>query len=137
MYLEVIGNRGLGFRKPQVIYLPMIPIRSDLGCTVDFLVYCGVSKNITCLPIKQTKLFALFAPFLPLKDISVTLNEFSVIASYLFYYCSYNLSLSYIPSYVHICPGYREKLVDLQGTLKVHVQFYNRISRSYRPCNEN
>ena len=47
------------------------------------------------------------------------------------------LSLSYIPSYVHIRPGYREKSGDLQGTLKVHLQFYDRISRSHRPCNEN
>ena len=41
-------------------------------------------------------------------------------------------SLSYIPSYVHVRPGYREKSADLQGTLKVH-----KISRSYSPCNEN
>ena len=31
----------------------------------------------------------------------------------------------------------QKKSADLQGTLKVHVQFYNRISRSHRPCNEN
>ena len=31
------------------------------------------------------------------------------------------LSLSYIPLYVHIHPGYREKSADLQGTLKVHL----------------
>ena len=30
------------------------------------------------------------------------------------------LSLSYIPSYVHVRPGYREKSPDLQGTLKAH-----------------
>ena len=33
-------------------------------------------------------------------------------------------------------PGYREKPADLQGTLKLHVQFYNRISKSQRPRNE-
>ena len=48
-----------------------------------------------------------------------------------------HLSLSCIPSHAHVCPGYREKSVDLQGTLKLHLPFYNRISRSHRPCNEN
>ena len=43
------------------------------------------------------------------------------------------LSPSYIPSYVHVRPGYREKSPNLQGTLKLHVQFYDRISRSQRP----
>ena len=33
------------------------------------------------------------------------------------------LSLSYIPSYVHVRPGYREKSPDLQGTLKSHLHF--------------
>ena len=47
------------------------------------------------------------------------------------------LSLSYIPSYVHVCPGYREKSADLQGTLKLHVRFYNRILKLQTPCNEN
>ena len=47
------------------------------------------------------------------------------------------LSLSYIPSYVHVRPGYREKSPDLQGTLKAHLRFENKISRSHRPCNEN
>ena len=47
------------------------------------------------------------------------------------------LSLSYIPSYVHVRPGYREKSPDLQGTLMVHLRFYNKISRSHRLCNEN
>ena len=37
----------------------------------------------------------------------------------------------------HIRPGYREKLADLQGTLKLHMQFYNRISRLQRPRNKN
>ena len=41
----------------------------------------------------------------------------------------YTLSLSYIPSYVHIHPGYREKSADLQGTLKLHLRFSNKISR--------
>ena len=30
-----------------------------------------------------------------------------------------------------------EKMADLQMTLKVHLRFYNRISRSHKPCNEN
>ena len=47
------------------------------------------------------------------------------------------LSFSYIPSYVHVRPGYREKLPDLQGTLKVHLRIYNKISSLHRPCNEN
>ena len=34
---------------------------------------------------------------------------------------------------MHVRPGYRENLVDLQGTLKLHMQFYNRISRLQRP----
>ena len=33
------------------------------------------------------------------------------------------ISLSYIPSYVYVHPGYREKLADLQGTLKVPCNF--------------
>ena len=37
------------------------------------------------------------------------------------------ISLSYIQAYVHVCPVYREKSADLQGTLKLHVQFYNLI----------
>ena len=37
----------------------------------------------------------------------------------------------------NVRPGYREKSADLQGALKLHLQFYNRISRSHRPCNEN
>ena len=55
----------------------------------------------------------------------------------LFDYVCDLLSLSYIPSYVHVRPGYKEKSPDLQGTLKAHLRFYNRMSRSYRPCNEN
>ena len=31
----------------------------------------------------------------------------------------------------------QRKSADFQGTLKVHLRFYNKISRSYRPCNEN
>ena len=38
---------------------------------------------------------------------------------------------------MYVRPGYREKLADLQGTLKAHLRFYNKISRSHRPCNEN
>ena len=49
----------------------------------------------------------------------------------------YILSLSYIPSYVHIHNGYREKSADLQRTLKLHLQFYNRISRLQRLCFES
>ena len=45
--------------------------------------------------------------------------------------------VSYIPSCVHIRPGYRENPADLQGKLKVPVQFFNRISRLHRPCNGN
>ena len=37
------------------------------------------------------------------------------------------LSLYYIPSYMPIRPGYREKSAGLQGALKVHLRFYNRI----------
>ena len=37
----------------------------------------------------------------------------------------HHLSLSYIASYVHVLPGYREKWPDLQGTLKVHLRLYN------------
>ena len=48
----------------------------------------------------------------------------------------YKLSLSYIPLYVHIYPGYKEKSADLEGTLKLHMRFYNRISRLQRPRNE-
>ena len=48
-----------------------------------------------------------------------------------------NYNLSNIPSHVHIRPGYRDKLADLQGTLKLQVQFYNRISRSQRLRSEN
>ena len=47
------------------------------------------------------------------------------------------LSLSYISSYMHARPGYREKLANLQGTLKLHMRFYNRILRLQRPPNEN
>ena len=47
------------------------------------------------------------------------------------------LSHSYIPLYVHVRPSYREKTADLQGTLKPHVRFYNRISRSQTPRNKN
>ena len=47
------------------------------------------------------------------------------------------LSLSYIPSYMHIRPVYREKSADLQGTVQVCLRFYNKISRSYSPCNKN
>ena len=39
------------------------------------------------------------------------------------------LSLSHIPSYVYVRPGYREKSADLQGNVKVHLRFYDRISR--------
>ena len=46
------------------------------------------------------------------------------------------LSLCYIPSYVHVRPGYREKSADLQGTLKPHLQFYNRFLRLQGPHNE-
>ena len=35
--------------------------------------------------------------------------------------CIHMLSPSYIPSYVHICPGYREKSPDVQGTLDMHI----------------
>ena len=31
------------------------------------------------------------------------------------------LSLSYIPSYVHVCPGYKEKSADLQGPSLAHL----------------
>ena len=41
------------------------------------------------------------------------------------------------PLYVHVRPGYREKSADLQGTLKLPLQFYDRISRSHRLCNGN
>ena len=41
------------------------------------------------------------------------------------------------PLCIKLCPCYREKLADLQGTLKLHVRFYNRISRLQRPRNEN
>ena len=47
------------------------------------------------------------------------------------------LSLSYIPSYVHVRPGYREKLADLQGTHKPHLRFYNRFLRLQTPRNKN
>ena len=46
------------------------------------------------------------------------------------------ISLYYIPSYMHVRPDHREKLADLQGTLKLHLQFYDRTSRSHRPRNE-
>ena len=36
-----------------------------------------------------------------------------------------------------VCPGDREKSAALQGKLKLHVRFYNRISMSQRPHNEN
>ena len=49
----------------------------------------------------------------------------------------HDLSLSYIPLYMHVHPGYREKSADLQGTLKLYMRFYNKISRSQRPRNEN
>ena len=42
-----------------------------------------------------------------------------------------------MPSYVHVRPGYRENSTDLQVTLKLHLQFYDKISRSHRPRNEN
>ena len=38
---------------------------------------------------------------------------------------------------MHACPGYREKAADFQGAQKLHMRFYNRISRSQRACNEN
>ena len=38
---------------------------------------------------------------------------------------------------MHVRPGYREKSANLQGTLKVHLRFYNRISRLQSPHNEN
>ena len=38
-------------------------------------------------------------------------------------------SLFYIPSYVHVRPGFREKSANLQGTLKPHLRFYNRFLR--------
>ena len=38
---------------------------------------------------------------------------------------------------MHIRPGYREKSANLQGTLQLHVRFYNKISRWQRPHNEN
>ena len=45
---------------------------------------------------------------------------------------------SQIPSHVHVNPGYREKSADLQGTLKLHMRFYNRIYQGHRdPRNEN
>ena len=47
------------------------------------------------------------------------------------------LSLSYIPLYVHVRPGYREKSANLQGTLKPNLRFYNRFLRLQTPCNEN
>ena len=47
------------------------------------------------------------------------------------------ISLSYVPLYVHLRPGYREKSADLQRTLKLYMQLYNRISRSQTPRNEN
>ena len=31
----------------------------------------------------------------------------------------------------------QRKSADLQGTLELHLQFYDKISRSHRPCNEN
>ena len=46
-------------------------------------------------------------------------------------------SLSYIPPYVYVRPGYRDKSAGLQGTLKVHLRFYNRILRLQTPRNEN
>ena len=47
-------------------------------------------------------------------------------------------SLSYIPSDMHVlCPGYREKWANLQGTLKLHMQFFNKMLRLQRPGNEN
>ena len=48
----------------------------------------------------------------------------------------------YIPLYVHVHqgvhvhPGYREKSADLQGTLKLHMQLYNRMLRLQRSHNE-
>ena len=48
-----------------------------------------------------------------------------------------DLSLSYIPSYVHVRPGYREKSANLQGTLKPNLRFYNRFLRLQTPRNEN
>ena len=47
------------------------------------------------------------------------------------------LSLSYIPSYVHVHPGYREKSDNSQGMLKLHIQFYNVMLRLHRPHNDN
>ena len=52
-------------------------------------------------------------------------------------FCMDILSLSYMPKYVHVHPGYIEKLVNVQGTLKLHVRFCDRSSRSQRPHNEN
>ena len=46
-------------------------------------------------------------------------------------------ALHLIASYVHIRPGYREKSLNLQGTLKLHLRYYNRISRLQKPRNEN
>ena len=59
------------------------------------------------------------------------------------------LSFSYIRLYVytHVKPllhpivrgrtSWLQRKNDLQGTVKVHMHFYNRILRSHRPCNEN
>ena len=38
---------------------------------------------------------------------------------------------------MHIRDGYREKLANLQCILKLHVRFYNRISKLQGPCNKN
>ena len=38
---------------------------------------------------------------------------------------------------MHVRPGYREKLADLQGTLKLHLRFYDRILRLQTPRNKN
>ena len=66
-----------------------------------------------------------------------TLNVFSCSAQIMSHSSDQNiviLSLSYIPSYVDVHSGYREKSADLQGKLKLHVQFCNRVSRLQRPA---
>ena len=48
-----------------------------------------------------------------------------------------SLSLSYIPLYMHVRLRYIENLADLQGTRKLYLRCYNKISRLHKPCNEN
>ena len=38
----------------------------------------------------------------------------------------YPLCLSYIPSDMHVGPGYRENPADLQGTLKLHLSIITK-----------